>query len=104
MLSLSFLSPVSILTLQAHSIAHRTKQFRLRFLFPRQILSASLYIVDHLPEGAKGLWAVVNCESWCALGELEWVPFSVIKRAMEVNLLGKLPSETAKRWLRRVAF
>ncbi|XP_045536043.1 estradiol 17-beta-dehydrogenase 2 [Papilio machaon] len=54
-----------------------------------QILSASLYIVDHLPEGAQGLWAIVNCESWCALGELEWVPFSVIRRAMEVNLLGK---------------
>lgn len=53
-----------------------------------QILSASLYIVDHLPEGAQGLWAIINCESWCALGELEWVPFSVIKRAMEVNLLG----------------
>ncbi|KOB72229.1 Uncharacterized protein OBRU01_12754 [Operophtera brumata] len=53
-----------------------------------QILSASLYIVDHLPEGAQGLWAIVNCESWCALGELEWVPFSVIKRAMDVNLLG----------------
>ncbi|XP_075975135.1 D-beta-hydroxybutyrate dehydrogenase, mitochondrial [Anticarsia gemmatalis] len=53
-----------------------------------QILSASLYIVDHLPEGAQGLWAIINCESWCALGELEWVPFSVIKRAMDVNLLG----------------
>ncbi|GBP69947.1 D-beta-hydroxybutyrate dehydrogenase, mitochondrial [Eumeta japonica] len=53
-----------------------------------QILAASLYIVDHLPEGAQGLWAIVNCESWCALGELEWVPFAVIKRAMEVNLLG----------------
>ncbi|CAG9132733.1 unnamed protein product [Plutella xylostella] len=53
-----------------------------------QILSASLYIIDHLPEGSQGLWAIVNCESWCALGELEWVPFSVIRRAMEVNLLG----------------
>ncbi|CAG9562544.1 unnamed protein product [Danaus chrysippus] len=63
-------------------------QFPVIQVYVVKILSASLYIVDHLPEGAQGLWAIVNCESWCALGELEWVPFSVIRRAMEVNLLG----------------
>lgn len=54
-----------------------------------QILSASLYIAEHLPDGADGLWALVNAASWCALGELEWVPFSVIRRATDINLLGK---------------
>uniref|UniRef100_A0A6M2DTY0 Putative corticosteroid 11-beta-dehydrogenase n=1 Tax=Xenopsylla cheopis TaxID=163159 RepID=A0A6M2DTY0_XENCH len=53
-----------------------------------QILSASLYIVEHLPDGASGLHAVVNAAAWCAMGELEWVPFSVVRRSMDVNLLG----------------
>lgn len=59
------------------------------FSFVFQILSASLYIAEHLPDGADGLWALVNAASWCALGELEWVPFSVIRRATDINLLGK---------------
>ena len=54
----------------------------------QQIISASLYIVAHLPDGANGLWAVVNAASWVALGELEWVPASVIRKAAEINLLG----------------
>lgn len=39
-----------------------------------QILAASLYAVEHLPDGAPGLWAVVHAQSWVALGEIEWIP------------------------------
>lgn len=39
-----------------------------------QILAASLYAVEHLPDGASGLWAVVHAQSWVALGEIEWIP------------------------------
>lgn len=53
-----------------------------------QVLAASLYAVEHLPDGAPGLWAVVNCASWVAMGEMEWLPHSVAKKAVEVNVLG----------------
>lgn len=39
-----------------------------------QILAASLSVVENLPDGAHGLWAVVNAASWVALGEIEWIP------------------------------
>ncbi|XP_077283595.1 D-beta-hydroxybutyrate dehydrogenase, mitochondrial [Arctopsyche grandis] len=66
----------------------RLKTIQLDATSETQILSASLYIAEHLPDGADGLWALVNAASWCALGELEWVPFSVIRRATDINLLG----------------
>ncbi|KAH1027356.1 hypothetical protein HUJ05_000884 [Dendroctonus ponderosae] len=53
-----------------------------------QILAASLSVVEHLPDGAHGLWAVVNAASWVALGEIEWIPLQVIKKATEINFLG----------------
>lgn len=53
-----------------------------------QMLEASLYITDHLPEGAKGIWALVHCAAWMALGELEWVPFQVLRKSVDINLLG----------------
>lgn len=43
-----------------------------------QILAASLSVVEHLPDGAHGLWAVVNAASWVALGEIEWIPLQVV--------------------------
>lgn len=43
-----------------------------------QILAASLYAVEHLPDGAPGLWAVIHTASWVALGEIEWIPPQVI--------------------------
>lgn len=52
------------------------------------MLEASLYISEHLPDGAKGLWAVVNCATWVALGELEWIPFAVLRKSIDINLLG----------------
>lgn len=52
------------------------------------MLEASLYISEHLPEGAKGIWALVHCATWMALGELEWVPFQVLRKSVDINLLG----------------
>lgn len=52
------------------------------------MLEASLFVTENLPEGANGLWALVHCETWCALGELEWVPFPVLRKALDVNILG----------------
>lgn len=53
------------------------------------MLEASLYISEHLPDGASGLWAVVNCATWVALGELEWIPFAVLRKSIDINLLGE---------------
>lgn len=55
------------------------------------MLEASLYISEHLPDGASGLWAVVNCATWVALGELEWIPFAVLRKSIDINLLGMAP-------------
>lgn len=42
------------------------------------ILAASLYAVEHFPDyTTPGLWAVVHCAQWVALGEIEWVPNQV---------------------------
>ncbi|XP_060523898.1 D-beta-hydroxybutyrate dehydrogenase, mitochondrial [Cylas formicarius] len=54
----------------------------------RDILAASLSIVENLPDGAPGLWAVIHAASWVALGEIEWVPPQVIKKATEINFIG----------------
>lgn len=68
---------------------HSAQTFSIGFL-TFQMLEASLYISEHLPDGAKGLWAVVHCATWVALGELEWIPFAVLRKSIDVNLLGKL--------------
>lgn len=52
------------------------------------MLEASLLISENLPEGTRGLWAVVHCATWVALGELEWVPFPVLRKSIDINLLG----------------
>ncbi|KAJ1532041.1 hypothetical protein ONE63_000675 [Megalurothrips usitatus] len=52
------------------------------------ILAARDYVVANLPQGADGLWAVINNEQWAAFGEVEWVPLPVFRQAAEVNLLG----------------
>lgn len=54
-----------------------------------QMLEASLYVAEHLPDGATGLWALLHCESFSALGELEWIPFPVLRKALDVNVLGR---------------
>lgn len=53
------------------------------------MLEASLYVSEHLPGGANGLWAIIHCATWIALGELEWVPFAVLRKSIDINLLGK---------------
>lgn len=52
------------------------------------MLDASLFITEHLPYGAQGLWALIHTQSWIALGELEWLPFSVLRKSLDLNLLG----------------
>jgi len=66
----------------------RTKILQLDVTSETQMLEASLYISEHLPDGASGLWAVVHCATWVALGELEWIPFAVLRKSIDVNLLG----------------
>jgi len=66
----------------------RTKILQLDVTSETQMLEASLYISEHLPDGAKGLWGLVNCASWMALGELEWIPFAVLRKSIDINLLG----------------
>lgn len=52
------------------------------------MLEASLFINEHLPDEATGLWALVHCDGWCAIGELEWIPQGVLKKSIDINLLG----------------
>lgn len=52
-----------------------------------QVLAASLYAVEHLPDGAPGLWAVVHAQSWMALGEIEWIPPQVGYPSFDKSLL-----------------
>ncbi|XP_055534981.1 D-beta-hydroxybutyrate dehydrogenase, mitochondrial [Wyeomyia smithii] len=74
-------------TLKALS-SGRLKPIQLDVTSEVQMLEASLYITEHLPEGADGLWAVVHCDMWCALGELEWIPFPVMRKSFDINVLG----------------
>jgi 3-hydroxybutyrate dehydrogenase len=48
------------------------------------------FIESHLPDGAIGLWALVPVEQWCAIGELEWIPQDVLRKAFEVNILNMI--------------
>lgn len=44
-----------------------------------EIIAASLYAVEHFPDYCTpGLWAVIHCNQWIALGEIEWVPPQVL--------------------------
>ena len=52
------------------------------------MLEANLFINEHLPDGATGLWALVHCDSWTAIGELEWIPQSVLRKAIDINIMG----------------
>ncbi|TDG51109.1 hypothetical protein AWZ03_002472 [Drosophila navojoa] len=54
----------------------------------KSLLEAARYVSQHLPHGAEGLWAVVHGATWIALGELEWIPFTVLRKSLDLNLLG----------------
>ncbi|XP_062561930.1 D-beta-hydroxybutyrate dehydrogenase, mitochondrial [Armigeres subalbatus] len=66
----------------------RLKPIQLDVSSEVQMLEASLTIAENLPEGADGLWALVHCDVWCALGELEWIPFPVMRKSFDINVLG----------------
>ena len=64
------------------------------FLSQQKLLEAALFVSEHLPHNshgvpAKGLWALIHCAHWVALGELEWIPFAVLRKSLDLNLLGK---------------
>ncbi|XP_035786157.1 D-beta-hydroxybutyrate dehydrogenase, mitochondrial-like [Anopheles albimanus] len=66
----------------------RLKLLQLNVTSEVEMLEASLFITEHLPDGEPGLWALIHCDLWCALGELEWVPFPVMRKSFDINVLG----------------
>ncbi|XP_051166037.1 D-beta-hydroxybutyrate dehydrogenase, mitochondrial [Leptopilina boulardi] len=52
------------------------------------IHSTFLYVNENLPDGSPGLWALVHADTWVTLGECEWIPTSVLKRSMDINVNG----------------
>lgn len=66
----------------------RMKLLHLDVTSEKTILEAARYVSQHLPHGAEGLWSVVHCAHWIALGELEWIPFAVLRKSLDLNLLG----------------
>lgn len=52
-----------------------------------QMQEAVKFIETHLPGGTIGLWGFVPCDQWTAIGELEWIPQTVLKRALDVNII-----------------
>ncbi|KAI8116009.1 mitochondrial, D-beta-hydroxybutyrate dehydrogenase [Lucilia cuprina] len=59
----------------------------------KTLLEAALFVSEHLPHNshgvpAKGLYALIHCAHWVALGELEWIPFAVLRKSLDLNLLG----------------
>ncbi|KAH8280602.1 hypothetical protein KR018_012316, partial [Drosophila ironensis] len=66
----------------------RMKLLHLDVTSEKTLLEAARYVQQHLPHGAEGLWSVVHCAHWIALGELEWIPFAVLRKSLDLNLLG----------------
>lgn len=66
----------------------RLKLLHLDVTSEKTLLEAALYVAEHLPHGAQGLWALVHCAHWIGLGELEWIPFGVLRKSLDLNLLG----------------
>jgi len=66
----------------------RMKLLHLDVTSEKTLLEASVFVSEHLPHGAQGLWAVIHCAHWIALGELEWIPFAVLRKSLDLNLLG----------------
>lgn len=54
------------------------------------MIEANLFISENLPESSSGLWALVHCDNWAAIGELEWIPTCVIRKAIDVNIVGTI--------------
>lgn len=52
-----------------------------------EMQEAAKFIDLNLPDGAIGLWALVLCDFWTVIGELEWIPQAVLKKAVDVNVI-----------------
>uniref|UniRef100_A0A0A9XQ23 D-beta-hydroxybutyrate dehydrogenase, mitochondrial n=1 Tax=Lygus hesperus TaxID=30085 RepID=A0A0A9XQ23_LYGHE len=50
----------------------------------RSISSALTTVQQH----TKGIWCIVNTGTWSVYGQSEWVPPSVYRKTLEINLLG----------------
>jgi NAD(P)-dependent dehydrogenase (short-subunit alcohol dehydrogenase family) len=66
----------------------RLKLVQIDVTSEKQMLEASLFINENLPENASGLWALAHCDNWAAIGELEWIPTCVIRKAIDINIIG----------------
>lgn len=75
-------------TILKEETSGRMKLLHLDVTSEKTLLEASVFISEHLPHGAQGLWAVIHCAYWIALGELEWIPFAVLRKSLDLNLLG----------------
>lgn len=53
-----------------------------------QMQEAVKFIENNLPGGANGLWALLHCDQWNAIGELEWIPEQVLRKALDTNIIG----------------
>jgi len=53
-----------------------------------EVTAALDYVSGNLPP--KGLWGVVNNAGWSTFGHVEWVPISVCRRSLEVNVWGMM--------------
>ncbi|KAK9498992.1 hypothetical protein O3M35_003517 [Rhynocoris fuscipes] len=47
-------------------------------------------IFNYVQQQPSGVWAVINAANWGAFGESEWVPSSVLKKTINVNLFGTI--------------
>ncbi|XP_066995763.2 D-beta-hydroxybutyrate dehydrogenase, mitochondrial [Anabrus simplex] len=52
------------------------------------VAKAVQYVGKNLPPG--GLWGIVNNAGWSTFGHVEWVPISIYKKIMEVNVWGMI--------------
>jgi 3-hydroxybutyrate dehydrogenase len=84
---------VRLVQIDASSDSQVNEVLRLFFLFLQflsipQMHEAAKFIEDSLPDGANGLWGLLHCDQWNAIGELEWIPPAVLKKSLEVNVAG----------------
>ncbi|XP_005179614.1 D-beta-hydroxybutyrate dehydrogenase, mitochondrial [Musca domestica] len=75
-------------TILREETSGRMKTIYLDITSEKSMLEAAMFVSEHLPFGAKGLWAVIHCAQWVALGEIEWLPFTVLRKSLDLNLLG----------------
>ncbi len=68
----------------------RLKVVQIDITSEKQMLEASLFINENLPENSSGLWALAHCDNWTAIGELEWIPTCVIRKAIDINVIGTI--------------